>query len=75
MFIGFKVCYGFSTFIFFVQTLSFSHHFLIELVSQFGSDCLTFIILLGMSVSETFLYAQLYYWRKCLYHYFSIDSS
>ena len=77
--------YGFSTFIFVVQTLSFSHHFLIELVSQFGSDCLTFIKkvsekfipnkILGMNCSETFLYAQLYFWRKCLYYYFSIDSS
>ena len=56
MFIVFKVCYGFSTFIFVVQTISFSHLFLIELLSQFGSDCLTFIILLRMNFSETFFY-------------------
>ena len=55
MFIVFKVCFGFSAFIFVVQTLSFSHHFLIELVSQFGSDCLTFITLLEMIFSETFI--------------------
>ena len=56
MFIVFKVCYGFSTFIFVVGKLSFSHHFFwIELVSLFGSDCLTFIILLGMNFSENFI--------------------